>query len=81
MRDDRKRLDIWFSNDFILNKVVMSILLEHELSTLKKELEKIKCLIGKEDSERLLSRIRKILNRLEESKQARIRRAHLEIVS
>lgn len=59
----------------------MRILLEHELSALKKELKEIKYLIGKEDSEKLLSRTRRILNRLEESKQARIKRAHLKIVS
>ena len=59
----------------------MNILLEHELSTLKKELEEIKYLIGKENSEKLLSRTREILNRLEESKQARIKRANLKLVS
>ena len=59
----------------------MSILLEHELSALKKELEEIKHLIGKENSERLLLRTKKILDRLEESKKARIKRANLKIVS
>ena len=59
----------------------MSILLECELSALKKELREIKCLIGKEDSEKLLLRTKRILNRLEESKKARIKRANLKIVS
>ena len=59
----------------------MSILLEHELSALKKEFEEIKHLIGKEDSDKLLLRTRKILDRLEESKKARIKRANLRILS
>ena len=59
----------------------MSILLEHEFNILEKELKSIKGLIGKEDNQKLLLRSQKILDRLDESKKARIKRANLRLVS
>ena len=57
------------------------ILTETEFFNLKVELTEIKMLIGIEKPEKLAARKQKILNRLDESKQARLERACLSIVS
>ena len=58
----------------------MSVLLEHEFNILQKELKLIKGLIGQEDSQKLLLRTQKILDRLAESKKARMKRANLRLI-
>ncbi len=58
----------------------MTIITEHEFENMKKELEAINSLVGFEAPEILQQRKKKLLNRLEKSKQARIKRAGLRLL-
>ena len=58
----------------------MRILIESEFTALGQELKTIKELIGIENSSELLCRIQKIIERLEVSKQSRIKRAGLKLL-
>lgn len=59
----------------------MSILTEPEFYNLKNELKKIQRLVGVEKPEKLSVRKQKIIDRLDESKKARIKRAKLRLIS
>lgn len=58
----------------------MSIILEPEFNVLKQELKDIQSLVGHESPKKLEQRKQKLLDRLEESRKARIKRAGLRLV-
>ena len=58
----------------------MAILTKSEFFVLETELEEIKKLIGKKDKQELLSRVQKIIDRLDDSKASHIKRANLRLV-
>ncbi len=58
----------------------MGVLQEPEFYSLERELEDVEGLIGIEDGDILIARIDKILDRLDESKKARIERANLRVL-
>ena len=59
----------------------MTILVNREFSSLRMELQEIEKLIGIEDRDELLFRVQKIIDRLDISKQSRIKKLNLKVIS